>query len=80
MSVAVPACNFNILQDPCICIGSTRMTILTPLPDDVSADSDWVSTFISALIISDIVILTIVVSANSNPGNKILRSTTVVCT
>ena len=28
------------------------MTFLTPLPDDVSEDSDWVSALISALIVS----------------------------
>jgi hypothetical protein len=32
------------------------MTILTPLPDDVSADFDWVRALLSALIFSAFVI------------------------
>ena len=32
------------------------MTVLTPLPNDVTADSDWVRSLVSSLIVSALVI------------------------
>ena len=52
VKVTMPACNLNIHSHACIWLRSHQMTILTPLPDDVSANSDWVRALVSALIFS----------------------------